>query len=267
MNDYAIEVEGLRAGYRDHEAVTGITFAVRPGRLAGILGPNGSGKSTLAKALIGLLQPWSGTVRVMGQPPSEARGHVGYVPQSQEVDWDFPVTVRDVVAMGLYRRTLGLDRFRRADGQAIQSALERMDVAQMASRQVGELSGGQQRRVLLARALVRDPEVLLLDEPAAGLDVPAEEELLRLLRGMADEGKTVVMATHDIQGVLDTFDDALLINREQIAWGPADEALTDEALHEAFGRQLMVFHTDGHHHVEQHHVAGEEGRGKREERT
>jgi manganese/zinc/iron transport system ATP- binding protein len=181
-----------------------------------------------------------------------ARPRIGYVPQSSDVQWDFPITVREVVGMGLYRRTWGLGRFRPPRRDLVDRALERMDALDLASRQPGELSGGQRRRVLLARALVRDPDLLLLDEPAAGLDQPAEEELLALLRGLADAGKTVVVATHDIAGAFETFDLALLLNRKVIAFGPARDTLTDAALHETFGRQLLSFHGHHRHDVELH---------------
>ncbi len=266
MDTPAVEVTGLTTGYRNHLAIEDITFTAASGRLVGVLGPNGSGKSTILKSLIGLLPPWYGTVRVFGQPPGRARNRMGYVPQAEEVDWDFPVSVRDVVAMGLYERKLGLDRFRRVKEAPIIHALERMGAAQLANRQVGELSGGQQRRVLLARALVRDPDLVLLDEPAAGLDATAEAELLRLLRTMADEGKCVMVATHDIQGVYDTFDDAVLVNRHLVSTGPVRASLTDHSLHQAFGRQLITLQGIDHHehHVEQsHEVRG----GQEHERT
>ena len=250
-----VAVRALTTGYRQHMAVENVSFEARPGRMVGVLGPNGSGKSTLVKSIIGLLTPWSGDIRVLGVDPKRARASMGYVPQAEDVDWHFPVSVADVVAMGLYERSFGLDRFRRTKSEPVMAALESMNAAHLAKRQIGELSGGQQRRVLLARALVRKPEVLLLDEPAAGLDATAEEELLRLLRGMADAGKTVIVATHDIQGVFDTYDDALLMNRRMVAFGPVDEAMTDAALHEAFGRQLIMFH--GHHHVEHSHERAE----------
>jgi ABC-type Mn2+/Zn2+ transport system ATPase subunit len=250
-----VGVRELTTGYRQHLAVDNVSFEARAGRLVGVLGPNGSGKSTLVKSIMGLLKPWHGSIEVLGQDPKRARASMGYVPQAEDVDWDFPVTVADVVAMGLYKRSLGLDRFRPPEREPVMAALERMNAAHLAKRQVGELSGGQQRRVLLARAMVRNPQVLLFDEPAAGLDATAEEELLRLLREMADSGKTVIVATHDIQGVFDTYDDALLMNRHMVAFGPVAESMSDTALHEAFGRQLFVFH--GHHHVEHSHEGGE----------
>jgi ABC-type Mn2+/Zn2+ transport system ATPase subunit len=257
MDSVTVEVEHLTTGYRTHVAVEDVSFTACGGKLVGLLGPNGSGKSTLLKAIVGLLPAWSGSVRVLGQAPNRVRTRMGYVPQAEDVDWDFPVSVRDVVAMGLYERHIGLERFRPAPRGLIAAALERMDAADLGGRQVGELSGGQQRRVLLARALVRDPEVVLLDEPAAGLDATAESELLRMLREMANQGKTVLVATHDIQGVHDTFDEAILLNRRLVSAGPVDVALRDEALHAAFGRQLIAVHHLEHHHVEQSHEAHE----------
>lgn len=247
-----IQVRGLRTGYGRHVALDGVSFDARSGRLLGILGPNGSGKSTLVKAIMGLLPAWQGTIRVLGEAPRRARPRIGYVPQSEEIDWDFPVSVADVVRMGLYERHIGWDRiWPRRDGR-VNEALARVDAAHLAGRQIGELSGGQQRRVLIARALVRDAPVLLMDEPAAGLDAGAESELLLLLRELADGGKTVLVATHDIQGVYDTFDDALLVNRRLVASGPVRETLTDEHVHEAFGRQLVSFAGIDH---EYHHAS------------
>jgi len=248
-----VRVQDLSTGYGRRAAVEGLSFEARAGRLLGVLGPNGSGKSTLIKTLMGLLPAWSGSIEVLGTTPAKARPRMGYVPQTDEVDWDFPVSVREVVAMGLYRRRAGFSRFVRVDGRAVTAALERMRMAEFAGRQVGELSGGQRRRVLLARALVREPSVLVLDEPAAGLDATAEAELLELLRATANGGTTVIVATHDIQGVYDVYDDALLINHRALAFGPAKVALSDAVLHEAFGRQLIAFHEDEHHHVEVSH--------------
>lgn len=202
---------------------------------------------------MGLMQPWAGTASVLGMSPERARPRVGYVPQSQEIDWSYPVTVREVVGMGLYQRTLGFRRFMRRDRGRIDAALEALRLGDLGGRQARALSGGQRRRVLLARALVRDPEILLLDEPAAGLDVAVEEELDQLLFGLARDGRTVIVATHDIGMVMDHYDLALCLDRRMIAFGPVQETLSDEVLHETFGRQLFAFHGPHHDHVVEFH--------------
>jgi manganese/zinc/iron transport system ATP- binding protein len=228
-------------------AVEGVTFAVTSGTLLGILGPNGSGKSTLVMAIVGLLPALAGSVRVLGEAPQRARGRVGYVPQAEKVDWNFPATVRDVIGMGLYRPALFSGRFGRRARGAVDAALARVGMEAFAGKQIRELSGGQQRRVLVARALVKDPPLLLLDEPAAGLDAGAEEDLNALFEGLARAGRTVVVATHDIASVIQGYDLALCLDRGQVAFGPAREVLTDEVLHRTFGRQLLIVHDAGGH--------------------
>ncbi len=256
--EFAVEVVNLTTGYRAGPAIEDVSFALPHGSFLGLLGPNGSGKSTLIKALIGLLPAWRGSVRVLGMRPQAARTRTGYMPQAEDVDWSFPATAREVVAMGLYRRSFGLDRLRRSDRERAMTALERLSVAGLAGRQIGDLSGGQQRRVLLARALVKDPDVLLLDEPTAGLDAPAERELLDLLGGLSAQGTSIITSTHDITCVNECCDGALFLNRTVIAFGPPSEAITAESLDRTFeghvlvvgqgGRQLAVAPHDAHEH-------------------
>jgi len=247
----AVRTVALSKAYGDRLALEDVAIAVPRGSLFAILGPNGSGKSTLLRLLMGLEEPSAGSVEVLGGSPAAARPRVGYVPQLSSADWSFPITVAEVVAMGLYgvRRRLRLPL--RHDAR-VPMALERVGVDALARRQVQELSGGQQRRVLLARALARNPELLLLDEPAAGLDMAADEQLTTTLRGLANEGKTVVVATHDIGGVGQFYDQAVLLSGQVIASGPVAEVLQDHNLHAAFGRQLLALHGvdhDRHHDV------------------
>lgn len=250
----AIRIDALTAGYTGRIAIWGITVDIPRGAMVGLLGPNGSGKSTLIKAMMGLLKPWSGSVLFDGEPPARARSHIGYMPQAEEVDWSFPVSAADVVAMGLYRPRLNpLRRFDR-NREAVAAAMDKLRVDDLASRQIGELSGGQQRRILLARALVKDPGILILDEPTAGLDVPSEDELLDLLRELADQGKTIVIATHDISCVQRVYDYALCLNCRVEAFGRARDVLTDEVLARTFGRHLVhIGHIDHHEQPHVHH--------------
>ena len=239
----AIAVEQLTTGYAGHHpAIEGVEFAIPPGELVGLIGPNGAGKSTLIKTLLGLIEPWRGRVRVLGEEPAEARRHVGYMPQAEQVDWNFPATVGDVVAMGAYRPWFGRRQPRRRVSRAtITAAMDRVGVRALEKRQIAELSGGQQRRVLLARALVKDPAVFILDEPAAGLDAGVEEDMLDLFDELVAEGKTLIVATHDIACVYRRYNRALLLDQRLVAQGAPQEVLTEETLTGAFGRHVMVF--------------------------
>ena len=258
----AVEIDRLTTGYRGHPAIRDVSLALPAGSFLGLLGPNGSGKSTLLKTLVGLLPAWEGHVRVLGVRPQEARSRIGYMPQAEDLDWTFPATVGEVVAMGLYRRSFGPGRHRGENRTRVLDALERLSAADLVSRQIGELSGGQQRRVLLARAIVKDPDVLLLDEPTAGLDPPSEHELLDLLRELANQGKTVLVSTHDITCVNERCDYALCLNGSVIAFGPPAEVITEESLDRTFdghvlvlgrsGQQLAVAPHAQHEHVRTH---------------
>lgn len=260
----AVSVDGLCTGYGSVVALEDVSFTVSAGALVGVVGPNGSGKSTLIKALLGLLPVWSGRVEILGRPPVAARASVGYTPQAEDVDWTFPVTVRDVVTMGLYRPRWGL-RFRLWRGASaasaagsgatrVDQALHDLDLVHLASRQVGELSGGQQRRVLIARALVKDPDVLLLDEPTAGLDAPAEEALLDVFTNLAAAGRTLLVATHDIPCVFRRYDIALLLDRRVIACGPPAGIMNPDTLTRTFGRHVVQFGVDNQEFATQPHT-------------
>ena len=261
----AIEVRGLTTGYHGHTALDDVSFSLPTGSFLGLLGPNGSGKSTLIKSLMGLLDPWQGEVRVFGKGPTEVREQVGYVPQIEGIDWRFPVSVREVVAMGLYRRSFGLRRFwrSRAEELRVMAALDLLSMGHLAKRQVAELSGGQQRRVLCARALVKQPRLLILDEPTAGLDAGAERELLDLLTVISAGGATIVMCTHKFGHVSECCDRALLLNRSVLRYGPPDEAFTPEFLYSALGGQVVTVGSDGTRLVvdDDHYGHGEAGEG------
>jgi ABC-type Mn2+/Zn2+ transport system ATPase subunit len=237
---WALDVRGLSAGYNSHKALDGVTFTIEPGCLAGLVGPNGSGKSTLLKVILGLHKPWSGEVFIYGRKDRPQRGRVGYMPQSELVDWSFPVTVEDVVLMGRYGRLGLLRRPGRRDREVAMTALERVSMADRARRLIRELSGGEQRRVLIARALAQEADLLLLDEPVAGLDAAAQHDLLRLLEDLRSEGKTLLVATHDLSCVAADFDHAVLLNRRVVAFGRPEEVFTEEHLSEAFQRHLFV---------------------------
>ena len=250
--EVAVSVSNLSFGY-DHEAVLdAITFELPAGTLVGLAGPNGSGKSTLLKALLGLLRPWRGHIELFGQRAGASRRRVGYAPQSELADWSFPATVGDVVMMGRYGRIGLLRRPAAEDRAAVAEALELVDIADLAGRQIGELSGGQQRRMLIARTLAQEADLLLLDEPLVGLDPTAQHELLALFEKLRSQGKTLLVATHDLSCVAACFDLTLLLNRKLIAFWPPGEIFTPEILSETYAEHLLMLPTEGGVYVGHH---------------
>jgi manganese transport system ATP-binding protein len=232
-----VEVTGLRAGYGATLALEHVDLALEPGLVHGLIGMNGSGKSTLFKAIMELVRPIAGDVRLFGEAPQLARtrGRVAYAPQSELVDWQFPVSVREVVAMGRYGRLGAQRRLGADDRAAIDSALERTELTPFADRQIGALSGGQRKRAFVARGLAQGAELLLLDEPFAGVDQRTEATITALLRELAAEGRTILVSTHDLVAVPRLCDRVALINRRIVAEGLPDDVLRPGPLAEAFG--------------------------------
>ncbi len=224
-------------------ALEDITLTLPRGEQVAIVGPNGAGKSTLFNVIAGIIRPTQGRVELYGSDPA---GHicVGYVPQRNRIDWRFPVSVADVVMMG---RTRKIGLFRRAqqvDHAAVAQALTRVRMAEFAGRQIGELSGGQQQRVFLARALAQEAELLLLDEPLTGLDLPSQELLLQILDELQGQGITILVATHDLNQAAAYFSTVLLLNHRMIALGAPADVLTTDLLRQAYGSQLHVVHSN-----------------------
>ncbi|MGB1035290.1 MAG: metal ABC transporter ATP-binding protein, partial [Primorskyibacter sp.] len=215
-----------------------VDMTVQAGRMTAIIGPNGAGKSTLLKAALGVVPTLAGQVRFFGQSLAQARGRIAYVPQRASVDWDFPVQVRDVVMMGLSRELGLLRRIRGTHRARVAAALERVGMADFATRQIGQLSGGQQQRVFLARALAQGAELFLLDEPFAGVDVATERAIVDVLHSLRDEGRTVVSVHHDLSTVPTYFDDVFLINRRKMGEGPVARAFTPDVLANTYGGRL-----------------------------
>ncbi len=241
----AIAVKELWAGYNRHAALEGVTFEIERGCLAGLVGPNGSGKSTLLRSLLGLHRPWRGDALLFGQSPQAARRNVGYMPHVELVDWNFPVTVLDVVLMGRYGRLGLLRRPSRHDREIATHNLEQMGMADLARRQIGELSGGQQRRVLIARTLTQEPHLLLLDEPFTGLDATVQHDLIDLFNRLRQEGKTILAATHDLSCVAAGFDHAVCLNKKVVAFGQPRAIFTQEVLNATFETHLLLVTADG----------------------
>ena len=250
---YALEIEGLWAGYDRITALEDISFQLAEHQILGIIGPNGSGKSTLMKAVLGLVKPWRGRITVLGQPAEQQRRRVGYVPQIEQVDWDFPVSVADVALMGRYARRGLLRRTNKEDRELAGAALEKVGMYPHRQRLIGELSGGQRRRVLLARALANGPQLLLMDEPMAGLDARAQHRLLDTMDQLQSEGTTIVLTTHDLSCVSVCAGQVACLNRKLIAFGEPSQVLTEEVLNQTFGTHLLMVHMDGQAYAYQHH--------------
>lgn len=233
----AIELTGVSVRYGEVQALHETSLRVPWGRVTGLIGMNGSGKSTLFKTIIGLVTPTSGTVRIDGGTAAQARrrGILGYVPQAEDVDWTFPLSVRDVVMMGRYGLQGPTRRIRPADRAAVDDALERVELTDLADRQIGRLSGGQRKRAFLARAIAQDARVLLLDEPFAGVDKRSEATIVALLRALAAGDRAVLVSTHDLHALPELADEAVLLLRRVLFHGAVDEALRPENLARAFG--------------------------------
>jgi manganese/iron transport system ATP-binding protein len=237
-------VSGVTVTYRNGlTALFDASFSIPAGTITALVGINGSGKSTLFKAIMGLLRATQGEIRVLGQSVRTAmRGNrVAYVPQSEDVDWNFPVLVEDVVMMGRYGHMGWMRRARPADHAAVEQALARVDMLAFRQRQIGELSGGQKKRVFLARALAQDARVILLDEPFTGVDVKTEEAIIGLLKLLRDEGRVMLVSTHNLGSVPEFCDRAVLIKRTVLAHGPTREVFTRVNLERTFGGVLRHF--------------------------
>lgn len=237
----AIAVDQASVVYRNgHMALQDASFIVPAGSITALVGVNGSGKSTLFKAIMGIAPLAGGTIQVFGAPVADAlRQHaMAYVPQSEDVDWNFPVLVDDVVMMGRYGHMGFFRRPKAADRQAATTALTRVGMEALRRRQIGELSGGQRKRVFLARALAQDARLILLDEPFTGVDVGAEEAITALLRDLRAEGRSMLVSTHDLGGAPTFCDRAVLLNRRVLASGPIAKVFTEENLRNAFGGRL-----------------------------
>ena len=236
-----LEISHLTVSYGPRPALLDVSFEIEAGQLIGIIGPNGSGKSTLLKTLLGFLKPDVGYVRVLGQSIENARGKIAYVPQRGAVDWDFPVTVEQVTLMGRYREIPWWRGPRADDRDRVTEALKMVRMEEFRHRQIGQLSGGQQQRVFMARALAQGAEVLLLDEPFAGVDAATERALLDVLAQAKEEGKTLVVVHHDLATAAEYFDKLVLIKQRLYAYGSPREVMREDLLSEVYEGKLRVF--------------------------
>ncbi len=248
MSQPGLIARDITVTYRNgHTALRDASFELPTGTIAALVGVNGSGKSTLFKAIMGFVPTASGEISVLGGTVKDAlkSNVVAYVPQAEEVDWSFPVLVEDVVMMGRYGHMGFLRIAKPADHRAVEEALDRVGMSEFRKRQIGELSGGQKKRVFLARALAQDSRVILLDEPFTGVDVQTEDEIIDLLRAMRDEGRVMLVSTHNLGSVPEFCDRTILIKGTVLAHGPTEEIFTSKNLERAFGGVLRHFVMQG----------------------
>jgi len=253
----AVRLDRVTAGYGDRVALADVSIAIPAGSLLAVIGPNGAGKSTLLKVIAGLLEPYSGSVEVLGGAPGREARRIAYVPQAEVVDWSFPVTVGDVVMMGRVP-LVGVGRAPGTDDRAaVRDALKTVGMADALDRQIGRLSGGQRRRVFLARAIAARPDLYLLDEPVTGVDATTQEDLMDVLEAEARAGRTVVATTHDLACAAQRFHQAAFVNGRIVATGPANMVLDPELLAATYGGHVIVLPAgdrtvidDAHHHDE-----------------
>lgn len=236
----AVEVHDLTVAYGTQPVLWDVDLELPEGKLIAVVGPNGAGKSTLLKAILGLVKPITGWVKVFGESYERRRSWVGYVPQRESVDWDFPTNALDVVTMGVYGQLGWFRRPSKAHREKALDCLDQVGIADLAGRQISRLSGGQQQRVFLARALAQDARLYFMDEPFAGVDATTERAILSLLQGLRESGRTVVAVHHDLQTVAEYFDDVVLLNARLVASGPIDSTFTTENLQRTYGGRLTV---------------------------
>lgn len=239
MNEPVIAINNLTVSYHQRPVLRGVTAHIPSGSVTGIVGPNGAGKSTLMKAVLGLIPFDTGEITVGGKPVQQQRDRIAYIPQNERIDWDFPVVVRDVVMMGRYR---ALGWFRRPgpiDHQRVERTLQEVGMDQFAARHIRLLSGGQQQRVFIARALVQQADILLLDEPFAGVDAATQATIFTLIDRLKQEGRTIVMISHDL-GAVKRLDMLLLLNQQVVAFGPPAQVFTEENLQRTYGGRMPM---------------------------
>ncbi|MCC6285619.1 MAG: metal ABC transporter ATP-binding protein [Phycisphaerales bacterium] len=240
-----LSIHALTVAYGRRPVLWNVDYDAPAGSLIAIVGPNGAGKSTLIRAALGLLRPASGKVEFWGRPYGEVRGRIGYVPQRESVDWDFPVSALDVVCMGRYGRIGWVRRVGRAHREAARACLSRVGLGDLGDRQISRLSGGQQQRVFIARALAQEADLYFMDEPFAGVDAATERAIVDVLRALRSEGRTVICVHHDVQSVREYFDAVILLNMRIVASGPVGEAFTRENLQRTYGGRLTLLDAAG----------------------
>ncbi|MBM7704367.1 metal ABC transporter ATP-binding protein [Metabacillus iocasae] len=245
MSDLAISIQDLHVSYYGNEAVKGVSLSIDTGNLVGIIGPNGAGKSTFLKSVLNLIPRDKGEVKVLGKSVKEVRKKIAYVPQRSDIDWDFPITVLDAVLIGTYPSLKLFQRPRKKEKEWAYECLKRVGMEDFSKRQIGELSGGQQQRVFLARALAQKAEVFFLDEPFVGVDVSSEETIVKILKELCAQGKTVMVVHHDLSKATSYFNQLILLNKELISYGSTSEVFQSSVIEKAYNGQFAFLNEMG----------------------
>lgn len=236
----------ISVAYRDRLALQNVSMRVEPGHFMAIIGPNGAGKSTLIKAAMSLMPSVTGTTTFFGKPLQEVRNRIGYMPQLAEVDWDFPTTVEDVVSMGTYGRLGWLRRPGSTQRQKVREVMEAVGITDLAHRQISQLSGGQKQRTFVARILAQDPDLFIMDEPFAGIDIASEQAIMDILKSLNRQGKTIVIVHHDLSSITQFATDVtILSDGKLITSGPVSECFTQETIACAYGISHALFNEGG----------------------
>lgn len=240
-----LSVRDVTVAYHRKPVLLNVTLDIPHGALVGLVGPNGAGKSTLLKAVVDMVPRISGQVQIFGQPYPYSRGRLAYVPQRESVDWDFPATALDVVLMGTYGRLGWFRRVGKPEREQALAALAQMEIDHLAKRQISQLSGGQQQRTFLARALVQQADLYLMDEPFAAVDAATEKAIVNLMRGLQQQGKTIIVVHHDLHTVPEYFDHLVLLNQVLVAAGPMETVFTKDNLQRTYGGRLTLLEEVG----------------------
>jgi ABC-type Mn2+/Zn2+ transport system ATPase subunit len=237
-----IEVKGLSISYGVKRILTNVYLNVSSGHVYGLIGPNGAGKSTLFKSILGLIDNNAGSIKVFGKDVDESRTKIAYVPQRDDIDWEFPATVKDIVLMGRYPHKKLLQRLNKEDLTIADDAMKELGILDLADRQIGQLSGGQQQRVFIARALCQQADLFFFDEPFVGVDITTEEKIISILKKLASQGKTLLVVHHDLTTVEEYFSRVIMINQRLICFGDTKEMFIKENIAKCYGPQLTMLH-------------------------
>lgn len=236
----ALSVSQLAVTYDETPVLWDVSLDVPKGKLVGIIGPNGAGKSTFIKALLGLVTPLSGKVKILDQTVAQLKNKIAYVPQRESVDWDFPITVEELVLMGRYGTLKFMERPSKEDYKRVSSVLKDVGMLDLKDRQINELSGGQKQRIFIARALVQEAQIYFLDEPFAGIDIGSENLILAILKRLVGEGKSVFVVHHDLTAIENHFDWVVMLNLRLVANGPVQTVFNAETLSETYGKTFQL---------------------------
>ena len=240
-----VELKEVTAGYEGHEILSNVSLRIMPGDFVGLLGPSGSGKTTLLRTILGATKLFQGEVRVQGVATSRKRPQAGYVPQLETIDWNFPVTVEEVVMMGRTMNHPLFPGYKKSEKKMAREMMDRLGISQLVNHHIRELSGGQQQRAFLARALVSSPSLLLLDEPTSGVDIKTRDEVMHLLHDLNHQGVTIIMTTHEINAVAVHLPWLVCLNGHILAEGPPSQVITSHVLGQTYGAEMLVLEYQG----------------------